>query len=165
MKGLLSSYSDEEFKNIVDLSDSFSDIKKRLGYKTTSGGVSSLIKKRVEKLNLDLSKFTRNKDKRILNLKRATFDITEILIENSNYTNRDRLKIRLVSEKILKYECEICKNNGTWNNERLSLQLDHKNGISNDNRINNIRFLCPNCHSQTINFSGKNKGSTVKMVD
>ena len=47
-----------------------------------------------------------------------------------------------------------------WNGIPLVLQLDHINGINNDNRIENLRFLCPNCHSQTTTFSGKHAKKT-----
>ena len=46
--------------------------------------------------------------------------------------------------------------NGKWMNQQLTLQLDHINGISDDNRKENLRFLCPNCHSQTKTFGGNN---------
>ena len=49
-----------------------------------------------------------------------------------------------------------------WNNKKISLQIDHINGISNDNRIENLRMLCPNCHSQTLNFAGKSKKKQPK---
>lgn len=80
-----------------------------------------------------------------------------ILVKNSTYTNRTALKKRLVDEKILPYRCAICGNEGEWNSYPLVLQLDHINGINNDNRIENLRFLCPNCHSQTTTFSGRNR--------
>lgn len=83
--------------------------------------------------------------------------IESILIKNSTYLNRTALKKRLIEEKIIPYECTICGNKGEWNNYPLTLQLDHINGINNDNRKENLRFLCPNCHSQTTTFSGRNK--------
>ena len=52
------------------------------------------------------------------------------------------------------YKCEIC-GISEWQGKELSLQLDHINGINNDNRIENLRLLCPNCHSQTETFSGR----------
>ena len=79
----------------------------------------------------------------------------EILTVNSSYA-RHALKRRLTAELILDYKCGICGNTGIWNNVKLSLQLDHVNGIYNDNRIENLRFLCPNCHSQTDSYAGKN---------
>ena len=56
---------------------------------------------------------------------------------------------------MLEYKCSICGNNGVYMEKPLTLQLDHINGVNNDNRLENLRFLCPNCHSQTETFSGK----------
>lgn len=55
------------------------------------------------------------------------------------------------------YECSICKNSGIHMDIPLSLQIDHINGINNDNRKENLRWLCPNCHTQTKTYSGNNK--------
>lgn len=165
MKGKLSSYNDVDFINLVSISDSYSDLKRRLGYTTTSGGVAILIKKRVLKLGLDTSHFTRARSIRIQNIGKSRYTLEEILVKYSEYSSNDRLKRRLVSSGLLKYECGNCKNQGEWCGQKLSLQLDHKNGINNDNRLKNLRFLCPNCHSQTDSFSGRNKESTAKMVD
>jgi len=86
--------------------------------------------------------------------------LEDILVENSTYLNRQRLKIRLVNENVLKYECkgDNCTIQNSWNGKPLVLQLDHVNGVSNDNRLENLRFLCPNCHSQTLTYSGRNMG-------
>jgi 5-methylcytosine-specific restriction endonuclease McrA len=61
-----------------------------------------------------------------------------------------------VKENRLEYKCANCGIK-EWNNLPLSLQLDHINGVNNDHRLENLRFLCPNCHSQTDTYSGKNK--------
>jgi Zn finger protein HypA/HybF involved in hydrogenase expression len=80
--------------------------------------------------------------------------IEKLLVENSSF-NRTHLKERLLEEKILEYKCCGCNNTGEWNGKPITLQLEHKNGVSNDNRIENICFLCPNCHSQTHTYAGK----------
>lgn len=54
------------------------------------------------------------------------------------------------------YKCDICLNTGEWNNKSLSLQVDHIDGNSSNDNIENLRFLCPNCHSQTDTFTGRN---------
>ena len=79
-----------------------------------------------------------------------------ILVENSEF-NRTHLKRKLLNGGFLKNECYVCGQLPMWNGKPLTLQLDHINGISNDNRIENLRILCPHCHSQTENFAGKNK--------
>jgi predicted amidophosphoribosyltransferase len=57
--------------------------------------------------------------------------------------------------ELIEYKCNICDLTEIWNGKKISLQLDHINGIYNDNRLHNLRYLCPNCHSQTENFAGK----------
>ena len=80
----------------------------------------------------------------------------KVFVENSNYP-RHRLKERIIKENLIKYECNLCKLGNMWNNNSLVLQLDHINGINDDHRILNLRFLCPNCHSQQDTFSAKNR--------
>lgn len=124
------------------------------------------IKKRCAELNLSLEHLYNNKKPKIKptttnnRYSHPKYDLKEILVENSSYENRTRLKERLIKEGYLEYQCAICGNKGVWLDKPLSLQLDHINGINNDHRIENLRLLCPNCHSQTETFSGKNKKTT-----
>ncbi len=67
-----------------------------------------------------------------------------------------KLRNRLISEGIKKNECEIC-GISNWNGRELSMQLDHIDGDSHNHLLNNLRMICPNCHSQTETYCGKNK--------
>ena len=87
----------------------------------------------------------------------------EIFCKNSKYLKRGSIKKKLIKDFGFDYECALCGNKGYWNENSLSLQLDHINGVSNDNRIENLRFLCPNCHSQTETFCGKRKKKERKI--
>lgn len=69
---------------------------------------------------------------------------------------RGYLNKRLRKDNLMPYSCGICGNTGIWNNKPLTLQVDHINGMPNDNRIENLRWLCPNCHAQTSTWAGKN---------
>jgi len=69
----------------------------------------------------------------------------------------NNLKRRLISEGILEEKCAECDHSGLWNGLPLVLHLDHINGINDDHRIENLQLLCPNCHSQTSTYAGKNK--------
>lgn len=78
-----------------------------------------------------------------------------IFVENSTFNNRTALKKRLYALGVKK-ECASCGQGPEWNGKPLTLQLDHINGVHNDNRIENLAIVCPNCHSQTDTFAGKN---------
>jgi 5-methylcytosine-specific restriction endonuclease McrA len=84
-----------------------------------------------------------------------TIPLEKILVENSTYSNRYQIKKRCYKANLLKEICYICNCGPIWNGLSLTLQLDHINGIYNDHRIENLRILCPNCHSQTENFAGR----------
>ena len=85
-----------------------------------------------------------------------------VFCENSKYP-RHKLKQRIIKEKFIEYRCVFCGNDGNWYGNKLSLHLDHKNGVNDDNRIENLRFLCPNCHSQTESYGGKNNKNNTRM--
>jgi len=70
--------------------------------------------------------------------------LDEILVEGSTY-NRGRLKERLFEEGLKSRECELCGQGELWQGRAMSLILDHINGVSNDNRLDNLRIVCPNC--------------------
>lgn len=79
-----------------------------------------------------------------------------VFIENSAYSSRAGIKKKL--RKIWKeWTCADCGIGEEWNGKSLTLQLEHRNGIWNDNRLENLELLCPNCHSQTDSFAGRNK--------
>lgn len=89
--------------------------------------------------------------------KARAFPDNKVYIENSTFP-RHRLKERLIKENKIPYACQECGNIGEHNGKPLVLQLDHTNGINNDNRIENLRFLCPNCHTQQDTYAAKNIG-------
>lgn len=94
---------------------------------------------------------------------------TEHFKKNYNYTTWNNKHIQsnsvfkkyLLNDGILINKCYICNMLPIWNNKQITLQLDHINGISTDNRHDNLRMLCPNCHSQTSTFTGRNVNTQV----
>jgi hypothetical protein len=152
--------SADEFKNLIENSTSIMEVLNKLGYQNKSGTMHNKVKKRIKEDGLNTEHMNKLNNSLIKNGV-TKIPIEEILIENSSYTNRTRLKIRLVNEKILEYSCVECGNTGEWMGKPITLHLDHINGVNNDNRIENLRFLCPNCHSQTETYSGKNYGKYV----
>lgn len=81
---------------------------------------------------------------------------TEMFIENSPFT-RGTVKRTILRLNLIKYQCAECSNPGHWNGKPLTLQIEHKNGLPNDHRLENLEFLCPNCHSQTDTYAARNK--------
>ena len=80
--------------------------------------------------------------------------LDQVLIENSTYSTGYVKKI-VLKLALREYKCEICGIT-EWQGSSITLELDHINGKNRDHRIENIRLLCPNCHSQTDNFRGRN---------
>ena len=83
-------------------------------------------------------------------------ELSDILSGKVKYHSTSSLKRRLLKEGIKKNKCEECGID-SWNDKPLSMHLDHVNGNNTDNRIDNLKMLCPNCHSQTSTYAGKSK--------
>lgn len=67
-----------------------------------------------------------------------------------------KLKALAFGLGLLDESCSECGVGPVWNGTALTLQLDHINGVSTDHRLDNLRILCPNCHSQTETYCGRN---------
>ena len=81
-------------------------------------------------------------------------DDSEVFVSESTYP-RHRLKERIRKQNMIPYECEGCGNKGEWLDKPLPLILDHINGVNNDNRLENLRFMCSNCDSQLPTYKNR----------
>jgi hypothetical protein len=147
-------YTDKEFIECVTTSTSVRQVLSKLGLKEAGGNYKS-VKDKMEKLNLKLLDAPNNQNW----LKGKTHNfrskpIEYYLTENS-YHQSNRLRNRLFKSGLKEKKCECCGIT-QWNGKPAPLELDHINGINTDNRIENLRILCPNCHAQTDTYRGKN---------
>jgi hypothetical protein len=152
----------EEFEEIIKKCLSKAQVCRELGM-VPAGGSYKAIDSKIRLWNIDISHFTGQGWNQGIYYKqiRKTIPLEEILVENSTYSCNRVLKKRLIKEKLKVYKCECC-GISEWNNKPITLELNHIDGINNNYRLENIEFLCPNCHSQTNNFRGKNKKKSAK---
>ena len=147
-------YNKENLEKLCKESYSYAEVLRKTG-RAVAGGSQKLLKKKIAEYSIDVSHFTSKRWQHS-----PEYDLRnhleEIFIVNSKYSD-PTIKKYLISENLLPYKCDVCGCNGTWQGKVLSLQLHHKNGKHNDNRLENLVFLCPNCHAITDNYGGRNK--------
>ncbi len=151
-KHIIWSFEKNVLQNSLNNSKSYSELFEILGLEV-SKSLIKMLQYRIKIDGIDRLKFKENTKKNKFQKEKK---LSEILIENSTYVHSSNLKTKLLKKGILEYKCSICDIND-WDNKKISLQLDHINGKSNDNRIENLRLICPNCHSQTETYAGKKK--------
>lgn len=149
-----SKYTEEEFIEAVKTSTSIRQVLSKIGVKE-AGGNYKVAKDKIKRLNLDTSHFTGMGWLKGQTHKHTTKPIEYYLTEDS-YHQSYKLKLRLIAEGIKKHKCECCGIT-EWMGEPTPIELDHINGNNRDNRLENLRILCPNCHAQTDTYRGKNK--------
>lgn len=133
----------KDIKEAVKDSYSFADVFRKLN-KSKSGDSYKIIKRIIEENEIDISHFNPYKNNK--NLVNKEIPIEEYLIFGSKISSNE-LKKKLYKYAIKKRICDECGQNEEWRGKKISLILDHINGISNDNRLVNLRILCPNCNA------------------
>lgn len=140
----------QRLQEIVDHSTSLREVIQNCGLSTKGSGFYVYLHRAVRSFNIDLSRM----QPKIWSSGTAK-PMSELLVLDPSTVPRRNLKKRLLKEKILENKCTNCQLGPEWHGKPISLQLDHINGNTHDNRIENLRILCPNCHSQTETFGTK----------
>lgn len=143
---IMDSISDEEFANIVASSSTLKEITNRCGYSNISGASTNIVKRRINQQNLSFQSIRKTSVKR-------TDD--EIFIEDSP-VSQSVLRKHYKNGNYSEYKCAICGQGSIWNGKELTLTLDHINGKNHDDRLENLRWVCPNCDRQLDTFGSKN---------
>ena len=149
------SYSEEDLSEAVRSSASIAETMRRLGLRPEGGGRRSL-KRRIHELELDVSHFKGQGWSRGRRLPHRHVPVEPLLVAG-RFTPTHSLKMRLIRAGMKEARCEVCGRE-SWEGRPIPLELDHINGRRDDNRIENLRLMCPNCHAQTPTYRGRNIG-------
>ena len=151
--------TEERKKYYVDLiknSNSLCEVCKKAGIVPTTGNYNTL-KTIIFEENIDISHFKRQGGRHIIKTLQS-------YLVNGVYVSTFRLKNKLFSAGLKEKRCECCGNT-EWMGKPINLELHHKNGDPRDNRIENLEILCPNCHSYTDTYSGKNQKMNIRKKE
>ena len=153
-------YTKEWLEELCKNSYSYAEVLRKAGRKQ-GGGTQATLRKKIQEFNIDISHFTGQKwqdspNQKNKQISREKYSLDEVFIKNSPVTQKV-LRGYVERHNILEYKCEVCGCDGHWQNGIISLEIDHINGDNSDNRIENIHYLCPNCHALTDTYRGKNK--------
>lgn len=148
-------YTDDDLRQAVAESLSFAQVLVRLGLRPAGGNYRAL-KALLLTLQIDYSHFTHSAWSR--GKKMGHKRELQAYLGNPPLfkLGTHHLKLRLIGAGVFKPECSSCHNQ-TWMGQGIPLELDHINGVASDNRLENLRLLCPNCHALTSTYRGKNK--------
>lgn len=136
---IIDQYSKEELEQIIQQSSSLKEVIFKLGYSTVSGNCNT-VKDRIENYHIDCSHFTTSTSP----IKRNE---ENVFIEGST-ASQNTLRRWYIKGNYTPYICSICGQEPIWRGKELTLILDHINGFNHDNRLENLRWVCPNCNQQ-----------------
>jgi len=146
------SYTEDEARAAIAASRSYAEALRQLGMCAT-GGAGKTLKKWTVTWGISTDHFDPYAASRG-RLVRTLTPLEEVLVEGSNY-HRGKLKERLFDAGLRERCCQLCGQGETWHGRAMSLILDHVNGVSDDNRIENLRIVCPNCAATLDTHCGR----------
>ena len=147
---LLNSYSKEQLAKIAKNSTSWRNFSQNLGYNSNSGDLYLALKAKTKELNIDTSHF------KSVSANAIKRNEENIFIENST-ADQKTLRKWFLKKQDIEYKCSICGQEPIWQNKPLTLILDHINGVNNDDRLENLRWVCPNCNIQLPTTGSRNR--------
>lgn len=148
-------YTDDQLRQVIPAVKSIAQLLAGLGLRP-AGGNYWTVQRRIKELGLDVSHFRGQGWSRGLSFQRRNpIPLEEILVDGSTYKSH-ALKKRLIEAGLKAAKCEECGLE-FWRGHPTPLELDHLNGKRDDNRLANLRIVCPNCHALTSTYRGKNK--------
>ena len=151
------SFSEQELRRAISISRSWAETLRKMDRCPTGNGRVT-VKKWAEEWEIDISHFDPHAaaTEALRRGTRRAKPLEEVLVENSSYS-RQALKQRLYAEGLKDPTCEMCGQGETWNGMEISLILDHINGVRNDNRLENLRIVCPNCAAGLETHCGRGR--------
>jgi hypothetical protein len=146
-------FTEAELRAAVAQATSWADTLRLLGY-VVKGANYRTVQRWAGRWSVRTDHFDPNIGRRNRTRARAK-PLEEALVENSTYA-RGKLKERLLTAGLKRRACEMCGQGEIWNGQRMSLVLDHINGVSNDHRLENLRIVCANCAATLETHCGRN---------
>lgn len=143
---------------LVNSSNSIKELVSKVGLNSSSGSNDITVKKCLEYHGIDWKELAIKgaiKSKKKPNYKRRLKTNDELFVKDST-TGRNVIRNRVLQDNLIPYRCAICGQEPFWNGKPMSLILDHINGIRNDHRLENLRFVCGCCNCQLETTNGKN---------
>lgn len=147
----------EYLREVVKDATCFADIFRAYGIKGTPATYYGTLKNDFANYNIDYSHFNANNNRaKVLRQNGVSKRVSlEDILSNKAWQEGNHIKKKLFAENIKEKKCEECGQNDIWNGKPLTLQLDHVDGNNRNNFIENLKILCPNCHTQTSTYSRK----------
>ena len=141
-------------EEIVKKSESLSEVMRSYGL-APRGANYKRFRTMVRDMGISTEHFLGNRFKKNRNIlmvhTKESFTL-DVLIKNGKGWHSSGIKDKLIEYGLIENRCSKCNQPPEWFGELLVIQLDHINGDHRDNRLENLRMLCPNCHSQTKTF-------------
>ena len=145
-------FDETTLRAAIAASFNWTETLRRLGY-CPSGNNPKTVKKYVKKWGIDTSHFDPDRA-RHRGIRKPKAPLETVLVENSTY-NRGNLKLRLFEEGLKARRCELCDQGEQWRGRPMALILDHINGVRDDNRLDNLQIVCPNCNATLPTHCGR----------